>query len=64
MKIAEMKYDLRRAGEISRDLIIIETELAKTNVEDEKEMLRKSYASLIEQLKKINDSLPGMLSDK
>ena len=64
MKIAELKYDLRRADEISRDMIIIEDELTKTSIEDEKEMLRKSYASLMDQLKKINDSIPGMLSDK
>ena len=64
MRIAELKYDLRRAGEISRDLIIIEDELTKTSIEEEREMLRKSYASLLEQLKKINDSIPGILSDK
>jgi len=64
MKIAELKYDLRRAEEISRDLVIIEDELPKTSIEDEKDMLRKSYASLLEQLRKINDSIPAMLSDK
>ena len=62
MRIAELKYDLRRAEEISRDLVIIEDELTKTSIEEEKDMLRKSYTSLMEQLKKINDSIPGMLS--
>ena len=64
MRVAELKYDLRRAEEISRDLVIIEDELTKTSIEEEKDMLRKSYTSMLEQLKKINDSIPRMLSDK
>jgi len=62
MNIAELRYDLRKAEEISRDLVIIENEILKTSVEDEKEMLRRGYSSLVEQLKKINDSIPGLLS--
>jgi len=62
MNIAELKYDLRRAEEISMGIVMIENEILKASVEEEKDMLRKSYSSLMEELKKINDSIPGLLS--
>jgi len=64
MKISELKYDLGKAEEISRDLVIIENEILKTHVEEERDMLRRSYSSLLEQLRKINESLPDLISGK
>ena len=64
MNVDGLKIELRKAEEISRDLIILENELLKTNVEEEKEMLRNSYSSLLEKLKQINDSLPDLISAK
>ncbi len=64
MRIQELRANLTRAGEIAKNLLMIEGELGRAKLEDEKELLRKSHSSLIEQLRIINNSLPSLLSDR
>ena len=64
MRITELRTNLEKAEEIARNLVLIEPELEKSKDEEEKSMLRQSHASLAEQLRIINNSIPDLMTDK